>query len=49
MQWILDHKVLIALGVYKLIDELFAFSPALKSNSILNLIYNLAKGLGGAI
>ncbi len=47
LAFIVAHKLeLIGLG-YVIVDEIFAFSPALKSNSILNFIYNSLKSAAG--
>ena len=45
--FIIAHKLeFIGLG-YVIIDEIFAFSPSLKSNSVLNFIYNSLKSAAG--
>lgn len=47
INYVSSHLTLIGGAAYLLIDEIFAFKSSLKSNSILNFIYNQLKSLLG--
>lgn len=47
IDYVTSHLALLAGVVYVIVDEIFAFNSGLKSNSILNFIYNQAKALAG--